>query len=151
MPAPEAICIAIVDDDESLCRSLARLLKQAGFQPQGFHSAEEFLAAPGRARFECLVVDIQLGGMSGMALHRRLLADQDGTPVVFITAHDDPAARTEALGQGGAAFFRKTDDGTEIIEALRRVSRPGQACVRELPHRQEPRGSLDPPEKESEH
>jgi FixJ family two-component response regulator len=122
MPASDPIRIAIVDDDESLCRSLVRLLRQAGFHPESFHSAEEFLATPGRARFECLLVDIQLGGMSGMELHRRLLADKDRTPVVYITAHDDPAARTAALAQGGAAFFRKTDAGTEIIEVLRRVS-----------------------------
>jgi FixJ family two-component response regulator len=135
MPASDPIRIAIVDDDESLCRSLARLLRQAGFHPESFHSAEEFLATPGRARFECLVVDIQLGGMSGMALHQRLLADKDRTPVVYITAHDDPAARTEALGQGGAAFFRKTDAGTEIIEVLRRVSCAGHARASALTER----------------
>jgi FixJ family two-component response regulator len=111
--------VAVIDDDASLCRSLARLLQQAGYQAITFESAEQFLADPLRAHFGCLLVDIQLGGMSGIEMHRILLAQGDRTPVVYITAFDDPRAKQEALELGAAAFFRKTDSGTEIIETVR--------------------------------
>lgn len=111
--------VAVIDDDASLCRSLARLLQQAGYQAITFESAEQFLADPLRAHFGCLLVDIQLGGMSGIEMHRILLAQGDRTPVVYITAFDDPRAKQEALELGAAAFFRKTDSGTGIIETVR--------------------------------
>lgn len=121
MSTPANIYVTIVDNDESLCRSLSRLLRTAGFQPITFLSAEEFLADPVRSHFACLPVDIQFGGMSGIEMHWRLVAQGSRTPIIFITAYDDPAARTEALQTGCAGFFRKTDIGTQIIEAIRRV------------------------------
>jgi FixJ family two-component response regulator len=114
--------VAIIDDDESLCRSLRRLLRQSGFHPLIYLSAEEFLDSSERSRFDCLLLDIQLGGMSGIDLRRQLLSEGDMTPVIYITAHDEPAARIEALNTGCAGFFLKTDAGTAIIGALRRVT-----------------------------
>jgi FixJ family two-component response regulator len=122
MSTTGTVPIAIIDDDASLCRSLGRLLRAAGFRPLSFLSAEEFLASPERPGLRCLLIDIQLGGMSGIALHRQLLAEGDTTPVIYITAHDEPSARIEALNTGCAGFFLKTDAGTAIIEALRRVT-----------------------------
>jgi len=120
--APPVPLVAIVDDDESLCRSLGRLLRHAGFQPLTFPSAESFIRSPERAHLKCLLLDIQLGGMSGLELHRLLLAEGDRTPVIYITAHDEPAARTEAMSTGCAGFFLKTDPGAALIETLRRVT-----------------------------
>jgi FixJ family two-component response regulator len=114
--------VAIVDDDESMCRSFSRLLQQAGFHPVSFTSAEEFLADPLREHFGCVLVDIQLAGISGLELHRALLARGVRTPVIYITAQDDPAVVEEALTSGCAAFFRKTDAGPDIIAAIRRVT-----------------------------
>lgn len=122
MSGPPAVCIAIIDDDEPQRRSLSRLARIAGFHTLTFNSAEDFLAAPERASIKCLLLDIQLGGISGTALHRLLLAQGDHRPVIYITGHDDPAARIEALATGCAGFFRKTDPGSAIIEALRRVT-----------------------------
>ena len=120
--ATAAPAVAIIDDDESLCRSLGRLLRQAGFRPLTFASAEAFLQSPERPNLKCLLLDIQLGGMSGIALRRRLLAEGDTTPVIYITAHDESATRAEALSTGCAGFFRKTDPGAALIDALRRVT-----------------------------
>jgi FixJ family two-component response regulator len=114
--------IAIVDDDESLCRSLRRLLSAAGFQPVTYLSAEAFLADPKHPQFDCLVLDIQLGGMSGIDLHNRLLTEKDNTPVIFITAQDSPEVREEAITAGCAGYFNKNDSGSEVIEAIRRVT-----------------------------
>jgi len=127
MSAPAAICIAIIDDDALQCSALGRLVRRAGFHPLTFRSAEDFLAAPERASLGCLLLDIHLGGMSGIALHQRLLAEGDRTPVIYITAHEDEATRTAALSTGSAGFFLKTDASSAIIEALRRVTEPPDA------------------------
>ena len=71
------------------------------------------------------LLDIRLEGMSGLDLFRRLAAQETHPPVIFITAHDDPKMRDEAETLGCAGFFRKTSPGTEIIDAIRRVSSPG--------------------------
>jgi FixJ family two-component response regulator len=122
MSTSTPIYVAVVDDDESLCRSLGRLLRAAGIQPVTYSSAEEFLADTKRPRFDCLVLDIQLGGMSGIELQRRLAGVGEKTPVIFITAHDDPGARAEAEAVGCASFFRKTDSGTDVLAAIRRLA-----------------------------
>ena len=87
-----------------------------------FLSAEDFLAAPGRASFQCLLLDIQLRGISGIALHQRLLTQGDRTPVIYITGHEDPTTLAQATNAGCAAFLRKTDSSTAIIEALRQAA-----------------------------
>jgi FixJ family two-component response regulator len=112
-------CVAIIDDDESFCRSSSRMLRAAGIQSVTYLSGEEFLADPVRWRFACLLVDIQLGGMSGFEMQRQLVAEGNRTPVIFITAHDDPAARAQALHAGSLAMFRKTDDGARLLDALK--------------------------------
>ncbi len=121
---PRRSYIAVIDDDESLCRSLARLLNQAGFQPITFPSAEEFLSDPLRSHFECLLVDVQLGGMSGIDLHKRLNQAGNAAPVIYLTAFDDPRARAEATRAGCAGFFRKTDGGAEVLAAIRSAISP---------------------------
>jgi FixJ family two-component response regulator len=116
------IYVAVVDDDEGVCRSLSRLLRAAHFQPVTYNSAESFLADTKHPQFECLVLDIQLGGMSGLELRDRLSAVQDGTPVIFITAHDEPEVRAQAKASACAGYFRKTDSGAEVLAAIRRAA-----------------------------
>jgi len=114
--------IAVVDDDASLCRSLARLLQLSGFQAITFESAEQFLADPLRPHFGCLLVDVQLGGMTGIEMHEKLIAEGNRTPVIYITAYDDPRALADATRLGCAGYFRKTDAGQEILDAVRKVA-----------------------------
>ncbi len=116
------IYVAIVDDDQSICRSMSRLLRAANFQPITYASAEEFLADTKHPKFDCLVLDIQLEGMSGLELSQRLSGVNDVTPVVFITANDDPEVRAQAEASGCVGFFRKTDSGTDVLAAIRRVT-----------------------------
>ncbi len=124
--------MAIIDDDASGNRALGRLLRGAGFEPSGFDSAERFLADPSRPSFACLLLDIQLTGMSGLELQRQLQAEGSHVPLIFITAHDDPAARAEATRRGCVGFFRKTDPGALIVDTLRRATaangEPQPAC-----------------------
>jgi len=120
------IYVAVVDDDENTCRSFGRLLRVAGFQPITYPSAEAFLGDTKRPRFDCLVLDIQLEGMSGLKLSQALAAVKDTTPVVFITAHDDPEVRAEAEASGCAGYFRKTDPGQLVLEAITKAARKQQ-------------------------
>jgi FixJ family two-component response regulator len=115
-------CVAVVDDDENLCRSLVRLLRASEIQSVTYHSAEALLADRKHPQFDCLVLDIQLGGISGIELHRQLAAAGSKTPVIYLTAHDEPEAREEAEAAGCVAYFRKTDPGEMIIQAIRRVA-----------------------------
>ena len=115
--------VAVVDDDESICRSFGRLLRAAGLQPVTYCSAESFLADTKHPQFGCLVLDIQLGEISGIELARRLSAAGGHTPIIFITAHDDPEARSAANALGCTAYFRKTDSGMEVLETIRKVAR----------------------------
>ena len=119
----QATSIAIIDDDASLCRSLARLLKLTGYESCAFASAEEFLADSKRARFACALVDVQLGGMSGLEMQRAMNMLGDHMPVIFVTAHDEPAIRAEALQGGAAGFWSKSDDGARIMDAVRQVTK----------------------------
>ena len=113
--------VAVVDDDQSVCRSFSRLLCAAGFHPVSYASAEAYLEDSKRPHFDCLVLDIQLDGMSGLELSQRLSAVKDTTPVVFITAHDDPEVRAQAEASGCAGYFRKTESGADVLAAIRRV------------------------------
>jgi FixJ family two-component response regulator len=79
-------CIAIVDDDRGICRALARLLRSAGFDVRTFESAEEFLGHAATERHDCLILDINLPGMSGIELSRRLDLEEKHPPTIFITA-----------------------------------------------------------------
>lgn len=118
----EGTPVAIVDDDASLCRSLARLVRLSGYEASVFPSAEEFLRASPPARFACALVDIQLGGMSGLELQRAMTARGDPTAIIFVTAHDEPTVRAEAMQGGCAAFFSKTENGERILDAIQKAT-----------------------------
>jgi FixJ family two-component response regulator len=132
MSSTRNIYVAVVDDDESLCRSMSRLLRAAHLQPIMYPSAEAFLADTKRPKFDCLVLDIQLKGMSGLDLSRRLSAVNDLTPVVFITAYDDPEVRDQAQASGCAGYFRKTDSGADVLVAIRRAISEDSDSTRKL-------------------
>jgi FixJ family two-component response regulator len=108
----------VVEDDESVCRSLARLLQAAGYQPVSYLSAEAFLNDANRPIFDCLTVDIQLGGISGIELHELLANAGSTTPVIFLTAQDLPEEVERSLRTRCAAFMRKSDPGDSVLAAI---------------------------------
>lgn len=116
------IYIAVIDDESTLRTSLSRLLRLADFQPISYPSAEAFLSDSKHPKFDCMVLDIRLTGMSGIDLFRRLRAESKRSlPVIFITAFDDPETHAEAVALGCSGYFRKTDPGSNIIEAIRQA------------------------------
>ncbi len=144
MSRAEIIYVAIVDDDESICRSLGRLLQAADFHPIAYASAEEFLTDWKRPRFDCLLLDLQMDGMSGLELKEQLDKAGSVPPVIYITAHEDAEARLKALALGCEGYFRKTAPGGEIIEAIRAaVARFHTSPASVNP--KNPSSALDPP------
>ena len=119
------INIAVVDDDESFARAFERLFRASGFHVRTYHSAEAFLATTTLQQPDCLVLDMQLGGMSGLDLQRRLREIGAPVPIIFVTAHDTSDARTEAERGGCAAYFLKPVAGASIIEAITKAVHPG--------------------------
>ena len=122
------VYIAVVDDDESFCRSLSRLLRAAHYQTVVYSSAEAFLADGKRPRFDCLLLDVALGGISGIELGRRLAAVGWTTPIIYITAHDDAKTREEARETGCFALVGKVEPSEVLLgavaDALRGVPPP---------------------------
>ncbi len=122
------IQVALVDDDACLCKAVSRLLAASGIQSTTYTSAEAFLDDQAYQDAECLILDIQLNGLSGIDLQRHLIAIEKLVPVIFITAHDEPETREQAQRLGCVAYLRKTDPGQAVIEAIRRaVSSPAVA------------------------
>jgi FixJ family two-component response regulator len=115
--------VAVVDDDESVRRSFSRLLRASGFQPIAYHSAESFLEDHKQPTFECLVVDVQLTGISGLELCQKWASDRNHAPVIVITAFDNEATRREAKEAGSVDYFNKSAPGQKVIESIQRLSR----------------------------
>jgi len=117
------IMVAVVDDDASLCKALRRLLRGWGMQAVTYPSAEAFLGDVHPPRLDCLVLDIQLSGMSGFELQQELQACGSRLPVIFITAHDETETRERALKSGCVAYLRKAEPGEVLREAILRAAR----------------------------
>jgi FixJ family two-component response regulator len=114
--------IAIVDDDESVCRALKRLVRSLGMQADTFLSGQEFvdvIEAMPSFQVDCIILDVQMPAMNGLEVQRRLVALGNRIPIIFITAHDEPGVRERALGMGALAFLRKPFDDELFVRTLR--------------------------------
>jgi FixJ family two-component response regulator len=116
--------ISIVDDDVSVRRALGRLVQSGGYAAETFASAPEFYGSSPRGRTACLVLDINLEGMSGFDLQERLVADRVGIPVIFITAHDDEATRERVRRSGAAGYLCKPFDKRALLDAIQAALLP---------------------------
>ena len=111
--------VSVVDDDVSVRKSLDRLIRSARLDVRVFASAEEFLNSDHPCKADCLIFDVRLPGMSGIELHRHLLASKCEVPVIFITAHGtDDHARLEAASEWTVAYFIKPFGGDELLDAV---------------------------------
>lgn len=122
--------VVVVDDDPGVRRALARLLRVEGFEVTTFSAAEALLAGDLAERPLCMIVDIHLGGMSGLDLAGELARRGIDVPVVFITAHDDPPTRGRALRFGAFAYLPKPFDDGPLLAAIRKAARSAPpACA----------------------
>jgi FixJ family two-component response regulator len=147
---PKAV-IAIVDDDPSVREGLDSLIRSAGWAVETFASAQEFLARPGAEMPSCLVLDLQLPGLSGLDLQKRMADAGLEIPIVFLTGHGDIPASVQAMKAGAVEFLTKPFDEEGLLQAIReaierdRHIRQRHAEISELRHRYE---SLTPREQE---
>jgi FixJ family two-component response regulator len=114
--------VAVIDDDPEMRASMANLLCSAGYHPETFDSAETFLTCASTSKATCLVVDIQLGDISGVELAHQLAADGFTYPIIFMTGLDDEMVRTQALAAGGVAFLRKPFPAKLLFEAIEQAA-----------------------------
>ena len=117
-PVDERI-IGGVDDEEPVRIAIGSVLRSLGFKVEMFGSAEDLLGSPRLDDIACLIVDVRLLGMSGLDLQRHLLAAKRELPMIFMSAHDDPVARRQALAAGALAFLRKPFSEKALIDAVR--------------------------------
>src|SRR5258708_27831773 len=99
--------ISVVDDDDSVRESLRGLLRSVRFSVEVFASAEDFLNSDRMRQTDCLILDVRMPGMSGLELHRRLVASHPEMPIIFITAHGDEQLRSRALSVGPEDYLLK--------------------------------------------
>jgi FixJ family two-component response regulator len=118
----EQTIIAIVDDDESVCHAIKRLLRSLGMKADTFASGKEFIdfieTMPSR-RFDCVILDVQMPGLNGLDVQERLKRLGNRFPIIFLTAHDEVSARERALAAGAVAFLRKPFAAELLIKTLR--------------------------------
>ena len=117
---PSAV-VNVVDDDAKFLKSVARLLAHNNIQSRAFASAEALIENGGTQTATCLLLDINLGGISGIELQRRLAASGSKCPVIFMTAHDDEATRNDALDAGCVAYLCKPFAAHDLLDAIRKA------------------------------
>ena len=114
--------ITIVEDDPSVNLAVSRLLATAGFTTRCYASAGALLSDRDAQKADCLVLDVHLPDMTGFELQRRLAAAGSTTPVVVITAHDDPMHRRAAREIGACAYLIKPFSSLALVDAVKRAA-----------------------------
>ena len=115
--------ISVVDDDESVRAAMERLVSSFGFDVCTFDSAEEYLNSVQRGATSCIVSDIQMPGTTGLEMKSHLVAQNDHTPIIFITAYPQPDTKRRALDAGAICFLVKPFDGQTLINCIERALR----------------------------
>jgi FixJ family two-component response regulator len=114
-----ASSVFLVDDDESVRRALARLIKSAGHSVQTFASAQDFLGTKaGSQEAGCLVLDVRMPGLTGIDLQRELHIMNRNLPIVFITGHGDIPMSVKAMKAGAVDFLQKPVKDKDLLRAI---------------------------------
>jgi FixJ family two-component response regulator len=133
--------IAIVDDDLSAREGLSSLIRSAGLRVETFASADEFLARPAGETPSCLVLDLQMPGLSGLDLQKRLAEVGLEIPIVFLTGHGSIPASVQAIKGGAVEFLTKPFDEQDLLRAIQeaierdRTTRQRNTDLRDLRER----------------
>ncbi len=113
--------IFIVDDDASVCRGLERLLKSAGLRTRTFRSASEFLQSDTAQTHGCVLLDVRMPDIDGLAVQRILKNRNSATPVIFLTGHGDIPMSVEAMKRGAVDFLTKPFEDEALLQAIDRA------------------------------
>ena len=110
--------ISVIDDDEAMREAIRGLMKSLGYTAEAFASAEDFLNSRQVPRTSCLIADVQMPGMTGLELHRHLVASGKTIPTILITAYPDDNARARALGDGVVGYLSKPFDENDLLTCI---------------------------------
>jgi len=113
--------VFVIDDDPSVLKSLSRLLRSLGFDTETFASAELFLARKHYDGVGCLVLDVQMPGLSGMDLQDALSKADYSMPIIFITGHGNIPMSVQAMKKGAVDFLTKPFDDKELMQAVKKA------------------------------
>ncbi len=116
---PQAVPVVfVVDDDVSVRESLQLLIRHLGWRVETFVSAQEFLAHPKISAPSCLILDVRLPGLNGLALQKEIAADRTTMPIIFITGYGDVPMTVTAMKAGAAEFLTKPFDDEILVSAM---------------------------------
>jgi FixJ family two-component response regulator len=115
------LVVHLVEDDASTRSALARLLRGVGYDVVEYSSALEFQRRPRIPRTECVLIDVQLPGLTGLDLQQALTDSHDPTPVVFLTGHGDISMSVQAMKSGAVDFLTKPADQSAVLQAIGRA------------------------------
>jgi FixJ family two-component response regulator len=121
--------VFVVDDDISVRESLELLIKFAGWQPETFASAADFLARPRTTTPTCLVLDVSLPDLNGLELQKLIASDRADMPIIFITGHGDVPMTVQAMKAGAVEFLTKPFDDEVLLSAIRHAIRRSAAML----------------------
>ncbi|MGA7523635.1 MAG: response regulator [Acidobacteriaceae bacterium] len=110
--------VFVVDDDVSVRESLEFMIRQAGWQPETFSTAQGFLDRPAVSVPSCLVLDVSLPGLSGLDLQKRIVAERSGMPIIFITGYGDVPTTVRAMKAGAIEFLTKPFSDDVLLGAI---------------------------------
>jgi FixJ family two-component response regulator len=121
--------VFVVDDDISVRESLELLISFAGWQPELFASAEEFLARPRVPVPNCLLLDVYLPNLDGLELQKLIASDRMDMPIIFITGHGDIPMTVQAMKAGAVEFLTKPFDDEVLLSAIQHALERSRAAL----------------------
>lgn len=121
--------VYVVDDDVSVRESLEALVRFAGWRPEVFATAREFLAYPRALVPSCLVLDVGLPGVNGLALQKLVSADRTSMPIIFITGYGDIPTTVQAMKGGAVEFLTKPFEDEVLLNAIRQALQRSRTAV----------------------
>lgn len=121
--------VFVVDDDISVRESLEVLIKFAGWQPETFESAKDFLARPRATIPCCLVLDVSLPDLNGLELQKLIASERTDMPIIFITGHGDVPMTVQAMKAGAVEFLTKPFDDEVLLSAIRHAIKRSAAVL----------------------
>ena len=127
----DTISIAVIDDEPGVRKALARLLSAFGYCAESFASAEEFLSAAPTSKATCLIVDFNLGVVSGLELARRLSKAGFDFPIIFVTGSADDTVRLQCMEFGCVAFLHKPFPEDQLMQAVKKATQSILQCDRD--------------------
>ena len=117
----QAPTIAIVDDDQSVCAALSRLVRALGYGAIAFERGEDLLQSDAPRKIVCLITDLQMPGIDGIGLHRRLTESGTPVPTILITAHHSERMRALALQEGFTCYLAKPVSEEALLACLNKI------------------------------